>query len=63
MQMSTEVLEAVVDQPGGRVAQLLMESDTPEERLLLRFYRQLSAAEQEFMRRAMVAMIVRDSPS
>jgi hypothetical protein len=63
MQMSTEVLEAVGDQPAERVARPLMEWITPEERLLLRFYRQLGDAEQVFMRRAMAAMVSRESPS
>lgn len=61
--MSTEVLEAVGDQPGGRVAQPMMEWVTSEERLLLRFYRQLGDAEQVFMRRAIEAMVSRESPS
>lgn len=61
--MSTEVLEAVDDQPGGRVTRLLMECVTPEERLLLRFYRQLGETEQGFMRRAIEAMVCRESPS
>ena len=61
--MSTEVLEAVVDQPGGMVAQPMMEWVTPEERLLLRFYRQLDETEQAFMRRAIEAMACRESPS
>lgn len=61
--MSTEVLEAVGDQPAERVAQPLMEWVTPGERLLLRFYRQLDQAEQAFMRRAIEALVSRDSPS
>lgn len=36
---------------------------TPEERLLLRFYRQLDAGEQVFMRRVIEALATRDSPS
>lgn len=54
--MSTEVLEAVGDQPGGQVAQPMMECVTPEERLLLRFYRQLSEPDRLFMRRAIEAI-------
>lgn len=61
--MSTEVLEAVGDQPGGKVAQPMMEWVTLEERLLLRFYRRLGEVEQLFMRRAIEAMAGRDSPS
>ena len=61
--MKTEVLEAVGDQPAERVAQPQMEWVTPEERLLLRFYRLLGDAEQAFMRRAIEAMVCRDSPS
>lgn len=60
--MSTEVLEAVGDQPVERVAQPQREWVTPEERLLLRFYRQLGQAEQAFMRRAIEAMVLRESP-
>jgi len=60
--MSTDVLEAVGDQPAERVAQPMMEWVTPEERLLLRFYRQLNKAEQEFMRRAIEAMASREAP-
>ncbi|MFU3873532.1 hypothetical protein ACM7HL_12800 [Pseudomonas aeruginosa] len=55
--MSTEVREAVGGQPVEQVAQPLMECVTPEERLLLRFYRQLGEAERLFMRRAMEAMV------
>lgn len=55
--MKTEVLEAVGDQPGGRVAQPMMECVTPEERLLLRFYRQLSEPDRLFMRRSIEAMV------
>lgn len=61
--MSTDVCEAVGDQPVERVAQPLREWVTPEERLLLRFYRQLGEAEQAFMRRAIEAMVLRESPS
>lgn len=61
--MSTDVLEAVGDQPAERVAQPQQEWVTPEERLLLRFYRQLDVGEQAFMRRAIEAMATRDSPS
>ena len=59
--MKTEVLEAVGDQPGGRVAQPMMECVTPEE-MLLRFYRQLGEVERAFMRRAIEAMVMRESP-
>lgn len=60
--MGTEVLEAVGSQPAERVAQPQMECVTPEERLLLRFYRQLDVAEQVFMRRALEAMVSRTVP-
>lgn len=61
--MSTEVREAVGEQLAERVAQPAREWVTPEERLLLRFYRQLDAGEQAFMRRAIEALAMRDSPS
>lgn len=61
--MSTDVREAVGEQLAERVAQPEREWVTPEERLLLRFYRQLDAGEQAFMRRAIEAMVRRDSPS
>ena len=61
--MSTDVREAVGEQLAERVAQPEREWVTPEERLLLRFYRQLDAGEQAFMRRAIEAMATRDSPS
>jgi hypothetical protein len=58
MQMSSEVLEAVGNQPVERVAQPQREWVTPEERLLLRFYRQLDQAEQGFMQRAIEALVL-----
>ncbi len=61
--MSTEVLEAVGDQPGGKVAQPMMEWVTLEERLLLRFYRQLTEIDQVFMLRAIEAVALRSAPS
>lgn len=60
--MSTEVYEAVGDQPAERDAQPLQEWVTPEERLLLRFYRQLNDGERAFMRRAIEAMATRRAP-
>lgn len=60
--MSTEVREAVGEQLAERVAQPVGEWLTPEERLLLRFYRQLDAGDQAFMRRAVEALATRDSP-
>lgn len=60
--MSTEVVEAVGGQPAERVAQPLRECVTPEERMLLRFYRQLGEAEQLFMLRAMEAMAPASAP-
>lgn len=60
--MSTEVLEAVGDQPGGMVAQSMMECVTPEERLLLKFYRQLSEPDRLFMQRAIEAMVIAGRP-
>jgi hypothetical protein len=59
--MSTEVREAVGEQLAGG-AQPAREWVTPEERLLLRFYRQLDAGEQAFMRRAIEAVATRSSP-
>lgn len=53
----TDSCEAVGSQPAERVAQPQMEYVTPEERLLLRFYRQLNEGEQVFMRRAIEAMV------
>jgi len=60
--MSTEVREAVGEQLAERVAQPERECLTPEERLLLRFYRQLDAGEQAYMRRAIEAVATRSSP-
>ncbi len=60
--MSTDVETAVGEQLAERVAQPGRECLTPEERLLLRFYRQLDAGEQAFMRRAIEAVATRDSP-
>lgn len=59
--MSSDVREAAASQPEDQGVQPL-EWVTPEERLLLRFYRQLDAGEQAFMRRAIEAMATRDSP-
>lgn len=61
--MSTDVREAVAGQPVERVVQPQKEWVTPEERLLLRFYRKLNKAEQDFMRRAIEGMVPRESPS
>lgn len=58
--MGTEVIEAVASQPAERVVQPQQEWVTPEERLLLRFYRQLDQGEQAFMRRAIEAMATRN---
>jgi len=41
----------------------MMRCVTPEERLLLRFYRQLGEVEQAFMRRSIEAMVLREFPS
>lgn len=60
--MGTDVHEAVGEQLAERVAQPDQEWITPEERLLLRFYRQLNQADQNFMRLAIEAMATRDSP-
>lgn len=60
--MSTDVREAVGEQLAQRVAQPEREWVTPEERLLLRFYRQLDQGEQAFMRRAIEAVATRSSP-
>ena len=62
--MSSDVNAAVGEQLAERVAQPEREWVTPEERLLLRFYRQLDQGEQAFMRRAIEALATRrDSPS
>ena len=58
--MSTDVCEAVGEQLAERVVQPERERVTPEERLLLRFYRQLSGPDQTFMRLAIEAMATRD---
>ena len=60
--MSTDVKTAVGEQLAERVAQPERECLTPEERLLLRFYRLLDAGEQAFMRLAIEAMATRDAP-
>lgn len=60
--MSTEVREAVGEQLAERVAQPARKWVTPEERLLLRFYRQLDQGEQAFMRRAIEALAMRTVP-
>ncbi len=60
--MSCDVREAAAGQPEAKGAQPLQEWVTPEERLLLRFYRQLDQGEQAFIRRAIEAMVTRDSP-
>lgn len=54
----TDVVEADGSQLAELVAQPLMECVTPTERLLLRFYRQLSEGDQSFMRRAIEAMAI-----
>jgi hypothetical protein len=61
--MSTEVLEAVDNQPEGRVALPMMVSLTPEESLLLRFFRQLREPDQLFMLRAIEAMATPAQPT
>jgi hypothetical protein len=63
MQMNNEVNAAVGEQLVEQVAQPEREWVTPEERLLLRFYRQLDAGDQAFMRRAIEAMAPRDLPT
>lgn len=60
--MSGDVREAAAGQSVDQGVQPLREWVTPEERLLLRFYRQLDQGEQVFMRRAIEAMATRDSP-
>jgi hypothetical protein len=62
MQMSSGVQEAAAGQPEDQGVQPLQEWVTPEERLLLRFYRQLDQGEQAFVRRAIEAIVTRDSP-
>ena len=61
--MISDVLEAVGEQLAERIAQPEREWVTPEERLLLRFYRQLNLADQTFMRLAIEAMATREVPS
>ncbi len=61
--MSSDVNAAVGEQLAEQVAQSAREWVTPEERLLLRFYRQLDAGEQAFVRRAVEALVTRDSRS
>ena len=60
--MSSDVNAAVGEQLAQRVAQPERECLTPEERLLLRFYRQLDAGQQAYMCRAIEALATRDSP-
>lgn len=60
--MSSDVNAAVGEQLAERVAQPARECLTPEERLLLRFYRQLDAGEQAYMRRAIEAVAMLSSP-
>lgn len=60
--MSTEVREAVGEQLAERVAQPDREWVTPEERLILRYYRQLDVADQAFIRRALEAVAWRAAP-
>lgn len=60
--MRSDVREAAAGQPEDQGVQPLQEWVTPEERLLLRFYRKLDQGEQAFMRRAIKAVAVRDSP-
>jgi len=60
--MSSDVNAAAGEQLAERVAQPEREWVTPEERLLLRFYRQLDAGEQAFMCRAFEAVATRSSP-
>lgn len=57
--MSSDVREAAAGQPVDQGVQPLQEWVTPEERLLLRFYRQLDQGEQAFMRRAIEALVIR----
>jgi len=54
--MGTDVNAAVGEQLVDQVAQPERDWVTPEERLLLRFYRQLDQGEQAFMRRAIEVM-------
>lgn len=57
--MSCDVREAAAGQSVDQGMQPLQEWVTPEERLLLRFYRQLDQGEQTFMRRVIEAMVTR----
>lgn len=58
--MGTDVHEAVREQLAERVGQPDQEWITPEERLLLRFYRRLSEPDQTFIRMAIDAMATRN---
>lgn len=60
--MSSDVREAAAGQPEDQGMQPLKEWVTPEERLLLRFYRQLDKGEQASMLRAIEALATGDSP-
>lgn len=60
--MSSGVREAAAGQPEDQGVQPLQDWVAPEERLLLRFYRQLDQGEQAFMRRAIEALATRASP-
>ncbi|WP_417778622.1 hypothetical protein [Stutzerimonas xanthomarina] len=60
--MSSDLNAADGEQLAERVAQPGREWVTPEERLLLRFYRQLGHADQAFMRRAIEAIVLKKSP-
>lgn len=54
--MNTDVHAAVGEHLAEPVAQPEREWVTPEERLLLRFFRQLDAEEQAYMRRVIEAL-------
>lgn len=61
--MGTDVLEALGDQSVSWVAQPLMDSMTPEEWLVLSFYRQLEGADKLILLRMLEAIVSRQSPS
>lgn len=55
--MSSDVREAAAGQPEDQGVQPLQEWVMPEERILLRFYRQLDEGDQAFIRRAVEALL------
>lgn len=53
----------VTDRCKAKVAEKLMpEILTPDERLLVRYYRKLTVSEKNFMKRAIVGMTLKNRP-